>query len=85
LKVAQKLELGPILQQEMLNFKQKIDPITAHDSYSAWREQDHDDLVLAVALAAWRGEQAQERKITFSAPPPAVGNTLQDILGSRPF
>jgi hypothetical protein len=56
LKVAGKLELGPVLSQEMLNFKVKIDPMTSHDSYSAWREQDHDDLVLSVALAAWWGE-----------------------------
>jgi hypothetical protein len=27
---------------------------TAHDSYEAWREGDHDDLVLATALACWR-------------------------------
>ncbi len=53
LKISSKLKLGVILQQEMLNFKVKIDPITAHDSYSAWREADHDDLVLCVALAAW--------------------------------
>jgi hypothetical protein len=39
-----------------LNFKVKIDPRSAHDSYSAWREEDHDDLVLSVALAAWWGE-----------------------------
>jgi hypothetical protein len=25
----------------------------AHDSYEHWRESDHDDLVLAVACAAW--------------------------------
>lgn len=56
LKVASKLKLGPVLSQEMLNFKVKIDPMTAHDSYSAWREEDHDDLVLSVALAAWYGE-----------------------------
>ena len=56
LKVASKLKLGPVLSQEMLNFKVKIDPMTAHDSYSAWREEDHDDLVLSVALAAWWGE-----------------------------
>jgi hypothetical protein len=60
LKVASKLELGPILQAEMLNFKVKIDPATAHDSYSAWREGDHDDLVLSVALAAWCGEAIPE-------------------------
>jgi len=61
LKVASKLELGSVLQQEMLNFKVKIDPATAHDSYSAWRESDHDDLVLSVALAAWYGENCKER------------------------
>jgi hypothetical protein len=66
LKVASKLELGPILQAEMLNFKVKIDPATAHDSYSAWREGDHDDLVLAVALAAWCGEAIPEpRNVTL--------------------
>jgi hypothetical protein len=26
---------------------------TAHDSYEHWREGDHDDLVLAAALACW--------------------------------
>jgi hypothetical protein len=56
LKVASRLKLGTVLSQEMLNFKVKIDPMTAHDSYSAWREEDHDDLVLSVALAAWYGE-----------------------------
>lgn len=57
LKVASKLKQGPVLQTEMLNFRVKIDPVTAHDSYSAWRESDHDDLVLSVALAAWLGER----------------------------
>jgi hypothetical protein len=56
LKVASKLKLGPVLSEEMLNFRVLIDPMTAHDSYSAWREEDHDDLVLSVALAAWYGE-----------------------------
>jgi hypothetical protein len=35
LKVASKLELGPVLQATMLNFRAKIDPATAHDSYSS--------------------------------------------------
>jgi len=56
LKVASKLKLGPVLQAEMLNFRVKIDPATAHDSYSSWRESDHDDCVLSVALAAWFAE-----------------------------
>ena len=57
LKISKKLPLASVLQSELLTFKVKIDPITAHDSYSAWREQDHDDLVLSVAMAAWWGEQ----------------------------
>jgi len=31
----------------------KINLKTAHDSYEHWRETDHDDLVLATALACW--------------------------------
>ena len=57
LRLAEALALTPILTQELLNFRVKIDPATAHDSYSAWREKDHDDLVLALALAVWWGER----------------------------
>jgi hypothetical protein len=28
------------------------------DSFEAWRENPHDDPVLAVAIAAWIGERA---------------------------
>jgi hypothetical protein len=40
---------------ELLRFKVKITE-SAHDTYGAWREGEHDDLVLAVALACWRAE-----------------------------
>jgi hypothetical protein len=60
LRVSWKLRLASILTGEMLNFKIKIDPRTAHDSYSAWREAEHDDLILATALAAWWAEQEPE-------------------------
>jgi len=53
LRVAEGLKLWPVLREEMLNFKRKIDLRTAHDSYEHWRESDHDDLVLAVCLACW--------------------------------
>ncbi len=74
LRVSWKLKLAKILTGEMLNFKVKIDQATAHDSYSAWREQDHDDLLLAVALAAWMGERHRPRK-PFIVPPVASFNT----------
>jgi hypothetical protein len=73
LKVSSKLKLAPILQSEMLNFKVKIDPATAHDSYSAWREADHDDLVLSVALACWYAETAAPKPmpiLMFPRPTP---------------
>lgn len=53
LKIAAGLPLAGVLTSELLNFKVTIDPRTAHDSYAAWREAEHDDLVLAVALACW--------------------------------
>jgi hypothetical protein len=80
LKVASKLELGPVLQAEMLNFRAKIDPATAHDSYSAWREADHDDLVLSVALAAWWGEQIPEFRPC--APVCVIGPNIWSMRGN---
>jgi hypothetical protein len=57
LKVAEGLELWPALKEELLNFRRKINPKTAHDSYEHRRESDHDDLVLAAALACWRAQR----------------------------
>jgi hypothetical protein len=52
LRVARSLTLAPILERELQTFRAKIS-ISGNDTYEAWRERDHDDLVLAVALAAW--------------------------------
>jgi len=57
------LKLVPLLQEELLNFNYKLNPLTAHDTYGSWREGIHDDLILSVALAAWFGEH--------EPPPPA--------------
>src|SRR5215213_8235568 len=60
IRVAQDLPAAQLLVQELLNFRVKIS-LTGRDSYGAgedWREGAHDDLVLAVALAAWYGENA---------------------------
>ena len=53
LKIAKALKESETLTNELLNFKVKLDPRTAHDSYEHWREGDHDDLVLATAMACW--------------------------------
>ncbi len=64
LKIAEAMPLAETLRQELLNFKVKINIATAHDSYEAWREGDHDDLVLSVALACWAGERFPKRGAT---------------------
>ncbi len=56
LKIAEALPDTAVLTRERLNFQVKINDL-AHDSYGAWREGTHDDLVLAVALACWAAEQ----------------------------
>jgi hypothetical protein len=53
LKVAASLPEAERLKRELLNFRVKIDPKTAHDSYEHWREGDHDDLMLSVSMGAW--------------------------------
>jgi hypothetical protein len=58
LQIAAGLDLAAVLRKELLNFRVKVDPKTAHDSYSHWREGDHDDLVLATACACWYREYA---------------------------
>jgi hypothetical protein len=55
LKVAPELPEATTLVRELENFQVKISIDTAHDSYGAWREGTHDDLVLAVALSLWFG------------------------------
>jgi hypothetical protein len=54
LKVAKGLEGWPKLREELLNFRRKQNKTSAHISYEHWRESDHDDLVLAAALACWK-------------------------------
>lgn len=63
LQIAATLPSADLLMRELLNFKVKIDSATAHDSYSAWRDNEHDDLVLSVALAAWYAERYREVQI----------------------
>jgi phage FluMu gp28-like protein len=59
LKIAYTLEHAETLKSELLNFRLKVNVSTGHDSYEAWREGDHDDLVLAAALAAWRATRIE--------------------------
>jgi hypothetical protein len=55
LKIAKQLKHAKTLTDELLNFRIKVTD-AGRDTYEAWREGDHDDLVLSVALACWWGE-----------------------------
>jgi hypothetical protein len=68
LKIAEGLKLRETLERELQNFKVKINIATGHDSYEAWREGDHDDLVLAVAMACWCGERYLRKETSRPRP-----------------
>jgi hypothetical protein len=53
LKIAQSLPLAGVLAEELRTFTRKINIATAHESFEHWRDSQHDDLVLSVALAYW--------------------------------
>jgi hypothetical protein len=84
LKIAEGLQLADTLKRELLNFKVKINIATGHDSYEAWREGDHDDLVLAVAMACWCGERYL-RKETSRPRPGIIANegVPMNVIGRR--
>ncbi len=55
-QVAKGIPLVPKFVEELQTFKLKPPTINPHDPES-WRERPDDDLVFAVALAAWRGRR----------------------------
>lgn len=56
LRIPTDLRESEILIQELRSFRVQISD-AGHDSYGAWRSGEHDDMVLAVALAAWLGQR----------------------------
>lgn len=62
LRIAAGLVFAPVLKQELANFSVKINTATGNDSYGAWRESVHDDLVLALASALWLAEQPRRQR-----------------------
>lgn len=82
LQIAPKLELARVLQKELLAFRVKVTQ-AGNETFAAWREADHDDLVLAVALAAWLAERmpAWGKKSIGTGPPLArvSADPLRDL------
>jgi hypothetical protein len=57
LQVARTLTDAAVLIRELENYRTKV-TTARQETLESWREGRHDDLVLAVAMAAWLGEQA---------------------------
>jgi hypothetical protein len=55
LKIAQAMPLTATLVKELAAFKVKV-TLAGREEFEAWREADHDDLVLAAALAVYGAE-----------------------------
>ena len=63
IRIARSIPEAQNLVRELENFKVKLSA-AGHDSYeAAWREGAHDDMVLAIALAAWWGERTRETEV----------------------
>ncbi len=80
LKIASTLPLAATLVAEFDNFRSKKAVLTGHDSYGAgadWREGNHDDLVLSVAMAAWFGEHNATEDVELMESHIALQNYLR--------
>jgi hypothetical protein len=60
LKISAALREARTLTRELSAFRAKVRLGTDLDNCDVWRERPQDDLVLAVALAVWYGEQGGE-------------------------
>ena len=56
LRIARGLHEAAVLVRELQQFQVKI-TTAANETFGVWREGQHDDLVLAVALACWWAER----------------------------
>jgi hypothetical protein len=78
-----------LLKEELLKFKVKINVATANESFEAWRERDHDDLVLATCLALWLAEQEQNQPIDVrpvpNPPRRGIGGARTGEIDRRAF
>ena len=76
---AEDLHYGKLLYKELQNFQMKI-TTAGNEVFGAWREGQHDDLVLAVALAAWAGQ----RFIGEPWEPPPGSGRDRSVIGNAP-
>ncbi len=78
LTIASALPEAPALIEELQNFRMKTTP--ADDAYDAERESDHDDLLLASAIATWYAEKKCGSILKLPPMPRAPVETRQPTL-----
>lgn len=76
IKIAPSLPEAETLIQELLNFRYKMTD-SANLTYEAWREGDHDDLLLALALAVWKAKKTLLSRAGFAT-------SFKDMPGDFP-
>jgi hypothetical protein len=57
LKIIKSLPFTDTLVVELENFRAKISLRTGNETFGAWRERDHDDLVLALSMCTWQARR----------------------------
>jgi hypothetical protein len=80
LRIAPTLKEAKTLARELQTFKTQKVNLSATETFEAWRERDHDDLVLAVALAAWMAEPPPGHHFTrVRNPTPAAHEPMPPV------
>ena len=82
LKIDDGLEHKDVLIREIENFRIKINERTRHESYEAWRESDHDDLVFALCLVCWWALKRDQASSITPYPPIAVHGPRGELPAS---
>lgn len=62
LRISPELPLTPVLAEELGRFRKRFTP-SGNETFASWREDEHDDLVLAAAVAVWWGERQAARPV----------------------
>ncbi len=83
LKIPRRMPLVKELVYELENFKIKVNVDTGNASFEAWRERDHDDLVLALALACWWIERRPRPLQMVPIPPEMRGGGQAALMRAR--
>jgi len=81
IRVSPKMEHYAELMREMKAFSLKL-TAARNDTYEAWSEQDHDDIVMALAVAVWLAEHELGSETIYPAKRRRmnVGDDARDFL-----